>query len=43
VVVGVCTQHTEFVAQHFELHLDVGAILLGEEDGKPCLNLGLLV
>ena len=33
----------EFMTQHLELQLDVGAILLGEQSGEPCLDLGLLV
>ena len=43
IVIGICAQNTELMAQHFQFHLDVGAIFLGEQHGEPCLDLGLLV
>lgn len=43
VVVSVGAQHMKFMTQHLELQLDVGAILLREQGGEPCLDLGLLV
>jgi hypothetical protein len=42
IIVCVCSKYTVLVAQHFELHLDVGPVFLGEEGGELCLDLGML-
>lgn len=42
-LVGVGMENAKLMAQHVELHFDVGAELLGEEGSQLGLDVGLLV
>lgn len=42
-LVGIGKEDAELMAQHVELHFDVGAELLGEEDSQLGLDISLLV
>lgn len=42
-LIGVGMENAKLMAQHVELHFDVGAELLGEEGSQLGLDVGLLV